>query len=365
MVCLDESGAVVRDALLWNDTRSAHAAEELVADLGGAPGVGRRGRLGAGRVLHGDQAAVARAPRARRRPPYARRLPPPRLADLAAARHGRPGRPGDRPRRRERHGLLVSRRPASTAATCSSWPSGTTPCCRGSSVRPTAPGATTGGQLLGPGTGDNAASALGLAAGPGDVVVSIGTSGRGVRRLRRPGRGPERHRRGLRRRHRPLPPAGLHPERRPRPGLDRAAPRASTTRASPTSPSPRQREPGAPCSCRTSRASARPTARRPRPRCTASRSRRGRRRRSPARPSRGCSAGSPTPSTPSRRRAPRSPAGAPRRRRCRVAGGARDRPRRARPAGARTAARASTSPGVPPARPPGCSAAWPSRRRGK
>ena len=34
-----------------------------------------------------------------------------------------------------------------------------------------------GGALLGPGTGDNAAAALGLAAEPGDVVCSIGTSG--------------------------------------------------------------------------------------------------------------------------------------------------------------------------------------------
>ncbi|MFP5020279.1 xylulokinase [Pseudonocardia phyllosphaerae] len=34
MVCLDESGAVVRDALLWNDTRSAGAARELVDELG-------------------------------------------------------------------------------------------------------------------------------------------------------------------------------------------------------------------------------------------------------------------------------------------------------------------------------------------
>ncbi|MFE3449710.1 xylulokinase [Nonomuraea sp. NPDC059194] len=34
MVCLDESGRVVRDALLWNDTRSAGAAAELVASLG-------------------------------------------------------------------------------------------------------------------------------------------------------------------------------------------------------------------------------------------------------------------------------------------------------------------------------------------
>ncbi|MEQ3550124.1 FGGY family carbohydrate kinase [Pseudonocardia nematodicida] len=34
MVCLDGSGAVVRDALLWNDTRSAQAAAEMVDELG-------------------------------------------------------------------------------------------------------------------------------------------------------------------------------------------------------------------------------------------------------------------------------------------------------------------------------------------
>jgi xylulokinase len=34
-----------------------------------------------------------------------------------------------------------------------------------------------GGALLGPGTGDNAAAALGINAEPGDVVLSIGTSG--------------------------------------------------------------------------------------------------------------------------------------------------------------------------------------------
>ncbi|MCM0674322.1 FGGY-family carbohydrate kinase, partial [Micromonospora phytophila] len=38
-------------------------------------------------------------------------------------------------------------------------------------------GAPSGGVLLGPGTGDNAAAALGVGAGPGDVVVSVGTSG--------------------------------------------------------------------------------------------------------------------------------------------------------------------------------------------
>src|SRR5206468_9305418 len=35
MVCLDDDGAVVRPALLWNDTRSAGAARDLVAELGG------------------------------------------------------------------------------------------------------------------------------------------------------------------------------------------------------------------------------------------------------------------------------------------------------------------------------------------
>jgi xylulokinase len=34
MVCLDSSGAVVRPALLWNDTRSAGDAEQLIADAG-------------------------------------------------------------------------------------------------------------------------------------------------------------------------------------------------------------------------------------------------------------------------------------------------------------------------------------------
>jgi xylulokinase len=38
-------------------------------------------------------------------------------------------------------------------------------------------GRTSSGILVGPGTGDNAGAALGLGAGPGDVVISIGTSG--------------------------------------------------------------------------------------------------------------------------------------------------------------------------------------------
>src|SRR3954453_3137843 len=35
MVCLDDSGEVVRPALLWNDNRSAAAARDLIDELGG------------------------------------------------------------------------------------------------------------------------------------------------------------------------------------------------------------------------------------------------------------------------------------------------------------------------------------------
>jgi len=36
MVTLDDSGELVRDALLWNDNRSAPDAVDLIAELGGA-----------------------------------------------------------------------------------------------------------------------------------------------------------------------------------------------------------------------------------------------------------------------------------------------------------------------------------------
>ena len=33
MIALDRHGNVIRDALLWNDTRSADAARQLIAEL--------------------------------------------------------------------------------------------------------------------------------------------------------------------------------------------------------------------------------------------------------------------------------------------------------------------------------------------
>ncbi len=45
MVVLDSDGAVVRDALLWNDTRSAGAARELTAELGAEEWARRTGSV--------------------------------------------------------------------------------------------------------------------------------------------------------------------------------------------------------------------------------------------------------------------------------------------------------------------------------
>ena len=78
MVCLDEDGAVVRPALLWNDTRSAQAAEDLTAELGGgaawapwSPTAGTRAAPPTGRPT----AARSASRGAGTRPPYAGRCP--------------------------------------------------------------------------------------------------------------------------------------------------------------------------------------------------------------------------------------------------------------------------------------------------
>ena len=43
MVALDADGRVIRDALLWNDTRSAAAARELIAEVGAEQYAARTG----------------------------------------------------------------------------------------------------------------------------------------------------------------------------------------------------------------------------------------------------------------------------------------------------------------------------------
>jgi xylulokinase len=176
MVCLDADGAVVRPALLWNDTRSAPAAAALTADLGGpaawAEAVGSV-PVASFTVTKLRWLAEAEPDNAARTTAVC--LPHDWLTwELA----GRPGLDG----------LVTDRGEASGTGY---WSPRTGEYRRDllelglgrDAVLPRvlgpaeAAGRTPAGALLGPGTGDNAAAALGLGAGPGDVIVSIGTSG--------------------------------------------------------------------------------------------------------------------------------------------------------------------------------------------
>ncbi|BDX31821.1 xylulokinase [Mycobacterium antarcticum] len=177
MVCLDEAGDVVRDALLWNDTRSSAAAEALVEELGGpAEWAARIGVVPVASITATKLRWLADNE--------------PRNADATAAVC-------------LPHDWLTWRLSGSTdvadvrtdrsdasgtgyfAAEDSSYqPDLLQLAMRGR--RPTVPpvlgpydaaGRSTTGAVLGPGAGDNAAAALGLGVGPGDCVVSLGTSG--------------------------------------------------------------------------------------------------------------------------------------------------------------------------------------------
>lgn len=176
MVCLDEDGEVVRPALLWNDNRSADAAADLVAELGGPAAWAEQ--IG---VVPVASVTVAKLRwMAEHEPENARRtaavcLPHDWLTWQLA---GAPGLDS----------LVTDRGDASGTGYWSTVDGSYRPdlLVRGLGHEARVPtvlgpsqraGTTVGGAVLGPGTGDNAAAALGLGAGPGDVVVSVGTSG--------------------------------------------------------------------------------------------------------------------------------------------------------------------------------------------
>jgi xylulokinase len=174
MVCLDEAGTVVRPALLWNDIRSAQAAADLVVELGGAGAWAEA----VGSVPVASFTVTKLRWLADHEPERAERtaavaLPHDWLTWRLAGGRG---------------GLVTDRGDASGTGYWSPA-SGAyrfdlleRALGHGASLprllAPTEPaGSTPGGALLGPGTGDNMAAALGVGARPGDVVVSIGTSG--------------------------------------------------------------------------------------------------------------------------------------------------------------------------------------------
>ena len=185
MVALDEAGDVVRPALLWNDTRSAPDADDLVAELGGPE-------------AWAD--AVGSVPVAAFTVTKARWMA--RMEPDHAARTARMMLPHDYLT------WLLAGRPE-TAVTDRGEASGTgywSPISgeyRDDLLRlalghvPAVPrvaapgevvGHTASGIALGPGTGDNMGAALGLNARPGDVVVSLGTSGTAFAVSRTPAR---------------------------------------------------------------------------------------------------------------------------------------------------------------------------------
>ncbi len=179
MVCLDEDGAVVRPALLWNDTRSAGAARDLVDELGGPQEGGRAWADAVGVVPVASFTVTKLRWLAEHEPEHARRtaavcLPhdwltwrlsgSTDLADLTTDRSDASGTG------------YWSAATGSYRTDLLERAFGAVP----GLPRVVAPGevaATMGATVLGAGAGDNAAAALGLGAGEGDVVVSIGTSG--------------------------------------------------------------------------------------------------------------------------------------------------------------------------------------------
>ena len=177
MVVLDETGEVIRPALLWNDTRSADAAEQLAAEF---PDIVERT---GSRPVASFTATKLR---------WLRDAEPDNAARVAAV-----ALPHDWLTWRLRGfgpgnadlGALTTDR--SDASGTSYWNPHTNDYDRELLVaalghdailpRVLGPGDSAGtlpgGQVVGPGAGDNAGAALGLGAREGDVVVSIGTSG--------------------------------------------------------------------------------------------------------------------------------------------------------------------------------------------
>lgn len=178
MVALDGSGSVIRDALLWNDTRSAAAATDLIGEFGASALAARTGLV-----------PVASFTITKLR--WLRDAEPENAARVAAV-----ALPHDwltwrlrgfGPEDPALEELVTDR---SDASGTGYWNPATGKYDRELLLAalghdailprvlgPTEAVADPAGRRVAPGAGDNAAAALGLGATPGEVVVSIGTSG--------------------------------------------------------------------------------------------------------------------------------------------------------------------------------------------
>ena len=190
MVCLDADGEVVRPALLWNDTRSAEAAEQLILELGN----GDRAAGAAAWAKACGSVLVASITLTKLR--WLRDNEPSNAARVAAvclphdwlswriAGHGPKSQGGDG----DISALYTDRSDASGTGYWSPFDNeyrldllqmGFGRIVRVPTVLgPAQSGARTPwGALIGPGAGDNAAAALGIGLVEGDVSISLGTSG--------------------------------------------------------------------------------------------------------------------------------------------------------------------------------------------
>ncbi|GAA1821119.1 xylulokinase [Planosporangium flavigriseum] len=174
LVALDEAGEVVRPALLWNDTRSASAAEDLVRELGGPSAWAEA----VGSVPVASFTVTKLRWLASHEPDVAARV-----TDVML--------PHDWLTWRLLGGSVAPVTDRGDASGTGYWSPATGSyrediISRAFGRVPRLPrvlgpgepaGETSAGVLVSAGTGDNMAAALGLDARPGDVVVSLGTSG--------------------------------------------------------------------------------------------------------------------------------------------------------------------------------------------
>ncbi|MFF3028833.1 xylulokinase [Microbacterium sp. NPDC057944] len=186
LVALDESGRVIRPALLWNDTRSAQAAADLTAEVGASEFASRTGLvpvasftvtklrwLADAEPQHAARVAAVALPhdwltwRLRGYGPADESELGPALGELVTDRSDASGTGYFDPVRDGYDRELLSlalRRDASDVVLPRV-------------LRPSEHVQGPDGLVVSAGAGDNAAAALGMGARTGDVGVSIGTSG--------------------------------------------------------------------------------------------------------------------------------------------------------------------------------------------
>jgi xylulokinase len=192
MVVLDATGSVIRPALLWNDTRSAQAGLDLIAEVGAAGFAERTGSVPVASFTITKLRWLADAEPTNAARVAAVALPHdwltwrlrgfgpenPILTELTTDRSDASGTCYFNPVTNEYDTDLLAR--ALRRIENSGIPSDVV------LPRVIAPGDTAGTAnglpefsttIVGVGAGDNAGAALGLGAAAGDVVVSIGTSG--------------------------------------------------------------------------------------------------------------------------------------------------------------------------------------------